>query len=814
MKIQKLEIEKIRGIKKLIIEPNQNNIVIFGPNGSGKSAVVDAIDFLLTGKISRLEGEGSDELSIKKHGPHIDHEPKEAIVKAEVKIPGVEETILLERRMSNPKEILFEEKYKNFILPLLELSDLGQHILSRREILRYVIATAGKRSEEIHAILDLTKIDKTRKLLVSVQTLAERNQESSHINLKKIITDITILLSIEEFSEKKCLDKINENRAILKAVNINTIDPLVLKKDIKRPTGKSENDEKNLNFLRLSIKSIKSLFNEKDKILGKIVDLKAKIQGFKEEFDAKREINYRKLVELGLSLVDRDFCPLCEKPWKAEELKEFLNKKLMESEKGKERIENIKSDVREIIDIVIKYRDNLSNLESYYKTLGFDTYQNNINSSIKELTDFINNFSNPIENKIEEESIIINIIENRKYEELVEKIDNEISGIKYEVSLELNSWDILTNLEVLLKQYKNSEKIFEKSKRILNHANLLLLYFETSRDDILNNIFNSINTNFINFYKELHEEDEKDFKSSLKPKEAKLIFDVDFYGRGMYPPAAMHSEGHQDSMGVCLFLSLHKFLAENKLNLIVLDDVVMSVDSEHRRKFCKILSTYFPDKQFIITTHDRVWANQLRTEHVVNNRNMYEFKWWSIETGPTAWEGEDFWRGIEDDLINNEVTTAAWKLRRNGESFLNDVCDFLRAEIIFKSDNNWELGDYLPAAISQYNKLLKKAKEAANSWSYNIIINELKEIERKFNEVAIQTQYEQWGINPNVHYNKWVDFQTNDFKPIVDSFHKLFNFFICQECKYIPQLLLSEMKLDSLKCQCGKFFWNLRIKDK
>jgi DNA repair exonuclease SbcCD ATPase subunit len=72
MKILKLEIKHIRGIPNLKIEPKGKSFVIYGPNGSGKSAVIDALDFLLTGKIVRLSGEGTDSVSLKEHGPHID----------------------------------------------------------------------------------------------------------------------------------------------------------------------------------------------------------------------------------------------------------------------------------------------------------------------------------------------------------------------------------------------------------------------------------------------------------------------------------------------------------------------------------------------------------------------------------------------------------------------------------------------------------------------------------------------------------------------------------------------------------------------
>ncbi len=89
MKLYELEIQKTRGIPFLLLKPEGKNLVIWGPNGSGKSAVVDAIDFVLTGQISRLTGKGTGEISLGKHGPHIDYSPEEASVRAVVELPSI-----------------------------------------------------------------------------------------------------------------------------------------------------------------------------------------------------------------------------------------------------------------------------------------------------------------------------------------------------------------------------------------------------------------------------------------------------------------------------------------------------------------------------------------------------------------------------------------------------------------------------------------------------------------------------------------------------------------------------------------------------
>ena len=72
MKIQSLTINNVRGIRGLELVPAGQNLVVWGANGTGKSGVVDAIEFLFTGQISRLLGEGTAGITLLKHGRHVD----------------------------------------------------------------------------------------------------------------------------------------------------------------------------------------------------------------------------------------------------------------------------------------------------------------------------------------------------------------------------------------------------------------------------------------------------------------------------------------------------------------------------------------------------------------------------------------------------------------------------------------------------------------------------------------------------------------------------------------------------------------------
>jgi DNA repair exonuclease SbcCD ATPase subunit len=86
IKVLKLEAEEFRGIRKLSIEFGGENFAICGRNGTGKSGIVDALEFGLTGNISRPSGKGTGDISLKDHAPHVDsrNRPDKARVKLTV----------------------------------------------------------------------------------------------------------------------------------------------------------------------------------------------------------------------------------------------------------------------------------------------------------------------------------------------------------------------------------------------------------------------------------------------------------------------------------------------------------------------------------------------------------------------------------------------------------------------------------------------------------------------------------------------------------------------------------------------------------
>ena len=101
--INKIKIREFRGIRDLSLDLNGRNFATCGPNGTGKSGIVDAIEFALTGNISRLAGAGTGGLSVKHHGPHVDSrdKPDQASVTLELLLPSLNAGATIQRTVKN-----------------------------------------------------------------------------------------------------------------------------------------------------------------------------------------------------------------------------------------------------------------------------------------------------------------------------------------------------------------------------------------------------------------------------------------------------------------------------------------------------------------------------------------------------------------------------------------------------------------------------------------------------------------------------------------------------------------------------------------
>ena len=815
MKLLELEIHNFRGIRNLIVEPQGENFLIYGPNGSGKSAVVDALDFLLTGQISRMKGRGTKDITLKKHGPHVDYSAEDACIKAKVEIHGLEEPVEIKRSLDSPNKLICDESIREIIKPVIELASRGQHVLTRREILNYVTADSGTRGKQIQTLLKITDVEKTRSILVKVKNTLKSNYEGAKSSLNTISAAINSNVGINNFDEEKILDFVNANRKILDGNPIKDIKSKALKEGIEYQILSSDISV-NTQLLKIDLDKLKKINSEKniDNIFNidlELRELKVKISSDHRMEDA---LDHLKLTRLGLNLLSPEgSCPLCDTPWEIGNLKEHLKNKIDIFKDAAQNLDRL-SELSD--DLILEVNHVLASLNEIIKSAEI--------LELEEELKYLKTWVNELE-------IFLSVLESENYPDprfnvqmvevllspvnLTDILDNIYSAaIKSspEPSEEQTAWDNLTRLEENLKNYEKSSNDCSKSFESYKKSEILYNTFVESRNFILDQLYSEIKDRFVELYRELHLDNEMDFKAIIVSEGAGVDFKVDFHGRGVNPPNALHSEGHQDSMGICLYLALAERLTQGFIDLIILDDVMMSVDAPHRREICNLLANFFKGRQFLITTHDQTWARQLQSEGVIKARNRIEFSNWTIENGPSVNISEDIWDLIEEDLERNDIPSAAAKLRRGSEEYFSQVCAALRAPVRFNFSGQYELGDLLSGAMSEYKNQLKHAKTAANSWGNTEELNRLREIEYFSKEVFTRLNMERWAVNPALHYNQWADFTPQDFKPVVDIFQDLFSIFQCNKCGTLLHLVINGPRPEAVKCNCGNVNWNLKDK--
>lgn len=664
MKILELEMENVRGIRnKIPLTPEGDNVVIQGPNGTGKSAVVDAIDFLFTGDISRLTGRGSRGMSLKDHGSHVDAKPKDAVVKAKVQIDGIDQPISLERKMSKSKELIYSKVEDEKFHDTLEVAEKCRLVLSRDEILKYIPAEAKTRAEEIQAILGLSVVEDIRKAFVSLEGEAKRTLQADKGNHENSMFIIKTKLDLEKFSDAEVLKKVNECRKTLEGPELENLEPDKLQVGIS-PSTKDEKKQVNSEHLKRTLVAIDELIEDKgQETFTAETDLRNAVKKLKGDEKLGKDLANKRLLEIGISLIDETgACPLCLTPWEAGKLEPFLKERLSKAKEAEETEKNIRSKATLVDTEVSKLHGQLNIITDLSKKL----QQRDIAKALEEWSQKLEYWSDELKKADEDypteqpEESVKKFLKIAKWEDYREKL-KEIAGGLEKLTPEQEAWDTLTALKPMLERYFNEKKKYENSEVFSRRARDIAKTYNATKDRVLEDLYKSVNEDFTTYYKYLHGQDEDGFRAELTSDSAQLDFKVDFYGRGMHHPRALHSEGHQDSMGLCLYLALNKKISEGKVKLVVLDDVVMSIDSGHRRSVCKLLNEHFPDNQFFITTHNRTWGRQLRTDGVVKSKNMVEFKGWSVDTGPK------FCRTLRCGMR----FTRNWKITRWGRPLTN-----------------------------------------------------------------------------------------------------------------------------------------------
>lgn len=568
--------------------------------------------------------------------------------------------------------------------------------------------------------------------------------------LKSAEAAVNATIQTRSFNQETVLEEVNRNRRLLGGDELSSAHSGGIKSGLRPPASAAGEHNFNVSLFERDVENIrKLLLPDNRKRLGECDrQLRALISLIQGDQEMLRAMSLQQLTELGLALLDETgSCPLCDTPWPPGKLCDHLEGRISAAKIAREyraKVKRLSEDLASSVNTAVA---SISKVSSACESVGLSQDKPALEEWLEELKSLSADLANAAERYPRPGQAgdrVPGLLAPDALDEILERITSSVKAKYPDASPEQTAWDTLTRLEVTLKGLEDAVKAHSQAQVRLDKAALLLKSFQEARDSVLEKLYAEIRDRFIGLYREIHGTDEGEFTAKLEHDEAKLNLEVEFFGRGMHPPHALHSEGHQDSMGLCLYLALAEHLTKGVVELIILDDVVMSVDADHRLEICRVLSSQFPTRQFFITTHDRTWASQLKYEGVVRPGDWLEFYNWQIESGPQVNCETDIWDRIEADLLRNDVTSAAAKLRRAAEEYLAMACDALGGKVSFKLNGRWELGDFFPGARDQYKKLLREGKRAASSWDDRSKVEQLGELESTAGRRALCLNRSRW----------------------------------------------------------------------
>lgn len=280
------------------------------------------------------------------------------------------------------------------------------------------------------------------------------------------------------------------------------------------------------------------------------------------------------------------------------------------------------------------------------------------------------------------------------------------------------------------------------------------------------------------------------------PKEADKAIDIclKFHGVDQDSPRLTLSEGYRNSLGLSIFLAMAKREAKSD-RPVFLDDVVVSLDRNHRGMIVELLEKEFSTRQVVIMTHDREWYTELRQQLDCKN---WSFKALLPYETPTV--------GIRWSHATTTFGDARAHLKDRPDSAGNDVRKIMDVELALIAER---LQIRLP-----YMRYDKNDKRMAHDFLERLVADGKKCFQKKLgNEYLIYTdainvfeEADRLLISWANHASHTFDLVPSEATKLIDVCEKALGIFTCSSCG--KRVWVADVEgSESVQCQCGQIRW-------
>ncbi|MEO8607586.1 MAG: AAA family ATPase [Chloroflexota bacterium] len=787
-KIKSLTVKAFRGIRDTTLDFDSKSIILCGENGFGKSSLVDALEYLFKGSVSPLEN--NQATSTKRHAPHIDFKPEDVSVSLVVQNPDAVLTRTFNRTDFGGNKIV-------------NLWQLGQHanfILRRQQLLDFIMSTPSGRYARIAQIIGVKELEaieinlkRKRDELVSSNVIIASRQRTA-------TDDIKTLLDLTTLTPESMLNGINQKLLGWGQKTIKDVEEISgARAKIVKISVEPERIEKAAHLKDIIAKL--STTADTNDLLNRLVELRDACDDLHRDTELIETLVFRDVLQKGKNLIEEfrpDLCPICEQEISSDTLIDRLSERLeLMAEVGK------KSEV--IAQLQFQLSENLNStvelLRNLWKSVG-DLKQGIDNKPIQVYGTYLRHLLDEVARKeiVKLQVAVLDDIargeELAAWEtdsfELRQRLEIEISNlnVSYDDEQIVEAIDFLSRVRQLSGEIGKLERQHKLREWSIQQMTFAYESFAETKKQKIQSIYDSIQEDVQRYYDVLHPgEQHRKIKIRIDTsKRSSTEIKMGFYKRDNEDPRAYQSEGHLDTLGLCTFLAFVKHFNQD-FPLIILDDVVSTVDTQHRRRVCELLYKEFSEFQLFITTHDYVWfeelANYQRAYNIGSKFNNIRIIDWSIREGIRLDRYKTRWEVLEVALENGDKVAAGAHGRRNLEWILLQMAINTETKMPLRLTGRYEVAELYDAVKTRFRKLVPE----------------------KFEENQhIFTQLEADLIgNRLVHYNEVMENAAIDeVRAFVDSVRALYNLFTCER----GQFLHYHRDAEVMKCQCGHIKWN------
>ena len=782
-KIESLRIENFRGIRQLPLVLESQSLIVVGENGSGKSSIIDALEYYFTGTVEKLTGRA--DVSEKRSIPHLGGGRTEVTVA----FTGENQPFTIPFPRRSPK-------VRSALRPLFDMAKDHPFVLRRSQILNFVNARPSERYKEISKIVGLGDLDTIDSVWRRERKEAEREVARLGEAVDQIYDELSESLTSVISSERDLLNALDDWLLSASLEAVERREQLGDRVSELRAQLRSYPERVAVTQLRQLLDAIAALEEDLEQLLAEQETLSGRLIAYWQDSDVLEDASWERLLNeaqraLG-EVPELSYCPLCEAP--------LANRDhfLAHLESRVEKLKAVTTARRQVRQTANGLAGRLNKFGAQLKELVQALQANKVTVDVQVANRAIEDFAawrSALEGDRlteqggslwrERESIqaVTSFLE-----EACTQTQERLTTIAWDDHIE-SLYELLQKLSVVDEQWHRLEVA---NKRLI-HAQAVYEQISKVYDELIaarrrgvKRLGAALQEDFNRFYQQLHP-DEGYGEISLIPRKKQgsgVDLLAQFFGQEPAHPLGYWSEGHLDSLGLCVFLAfIRRF--NNQFKIVALDDVLTTVDAGHRLRVARLLAKEFSGYQFIITTHDQLWAKQL--QNALPNSRLISLKPWSFEQGAGSWgKVLSDWEYYQEQAAKGRPQDAIAGTGRNLEKFLYQMRGNLRLAVPAKPNDDYTIGDLYPSFFKWVKAhQIERADRPTFGQELLALREELEEVWRLRN----------WA---GAHFNEWAATVTTDEAiAFIETVRRLVEAFECPACR---NLVIYRNSVSALTC--------------